>query len=475
MKTLQLKGSLQILLFMALTAMNAQTINRSQPKPGPAPTINIGKPSRFVLDNGLKVLVVENHKLPQVTFNLTLDNLPVAEGDKTGLDDLISGMLGNGTTKTPKDKFVEEIDYLGAHIDFHSTGASGSCLSKYSQRILELLAEGMLLPDFTPEEFEKEKAKTIEGLKASEKNVKAIAERVENALVFGKNHPFGEFITEQSLNAITLNDVKNTHKSHFVPENAYLVIIGDVDFIQIKKAVEKLFGQWKKASAPKQTYSNPLNVKASEINFVHVAHAVQSEIALVNVVNLPMNSPDYFPALLANQILGGGGEGRLFLNLREKHGWTYGAYSSLKASKYVSKFKSSSSVRNTVTDSAIVEVFNELKRIRTEKVSDEDLKNAKAKFIGNFVMQIEKPQTIARHALNIETQFLPENFYENFIKNIEAVTADQVLAVANKYFLEANTRVLVIGKAEDVLTGLKKLNMPIRYFDAFGNEHAEIK
>jgi hypothetical protein len=187
-----------------------------------------------------------------------------------------------------------------------------------------------------------------------------------------------------------------------------------------------------------------------------------------------MTDKDYFAAILANQILGGGGEGRLFLNLREKHGWTYGSYSNLGASKYISKFSSTASVRNAVTDSAVVEIFNELRKIRTDLVSEEDLKNAKAKYIGNFVMQIEKPATIARYALNIKTLGLPEDFYENYVKNINAVTPEDVRNAANKYFLADNTRVVIVGKAADVLPGLEAMSakekMPIFYFDKYGSK-----
>lgn len=462
--------TLFLILFHLITVigMQAQT-DRSQPKPGPAPKISLGKPKQFELKNGLKVLVVSNHKLPKVSYTLTFDNQPFAEGEKAGIDELTGSLLGNGTLKTPKEAFIEEIDFLGAHIDFHTSGVSAFGLSKFKNRILELMAEGTLQPLFTQEEFDKEKAKLLESLKANEKNVKSISERVQNALVFGKNHPFGEQITVASVNRVELKDIQNHYQEFFVPENAYLVVVGDVKFEEVKKSVEKLFSNWIKKSTPQTQYSQPKNVAQSEINFVNVPHAVQSELAFVNSIELPMNSPDFFPSLLANQILGGGGEGRLFLNLREKHGWTYGAYSSLKASKYVSKFRAGASVRNTVTDSAIVEVFNELKRIRLEKVSDEDLKNAKAKYIGNFVMQMEKPQTIARHALNIETQHLPKDFYENYIKNLEAVTAEQILQVANKYFLVDNIRVVVVGKSEDVLPNLKKLDLPIKQFDIYGN------
>ena len=457
-------------LFLTIT-MQAQ--DRKMPLPGPAPAININKPQTFTMKNGLKVIVVENNKLPRVSYTLTLDNAPYAEGNKIGVSSLLSSMMGNGTQSISKDAFNEEIDFLGANMNFWSSGASASGLSRYSNRLLELMAEGALKPLLVQEEFDKEKEKAIEGLKANEKSVTAIASRVENVLTYGKNHYNGEFMTEESLNNISLADVKMNYNTYFVPGNAYLVVVGDVKFKDVKKNVEKLFGKWKKATAPNVTYPEPKDVQYSQINFVDASNAVQSEIALVNLSNLKMTDKDYFAALLANQILGGGGEGRLFLNLREAHGWTYGAYSSIGSGKYTTKFRSSSSVRNTVTDSAVVEIFNELKRIKTDLVSEEDLKNAKAKYVGNFVMQIEKPTTIARYALNKYSQNLPDDFYENYIKNINAVTAEEIKNAANKYFLTENTRVVITGKAADVLPALEKLSkeakLPIFYFDKFGN------
>lgn len=450
-----------------------QAQDRPQPKPGPAPSININKPQSFVLKNGLKVLVVENHKLPRVSFNLTLDNPPYAEGAKKGVSDILSSMIGNGTQSMNKDAFNEEIDFLGANINFDASGASANGLSRYSKRILELMADGALNPLFVQEEFEKEKEKIIEGLKSEEKSVTAIARRVENVLTYGKEHYKGEFTSEETLKNVTLDDVIVNYNTYFVPANAYLVIVGDVKVKEVKKEVERLFGNWKKATAPQLTYSDPKDVQYSQINFIDTPNAVQSEIALVNLSNLKMTDKEYFAVLLANQVLGGGGEGRLFLNLREKHGWTYGAYSSIGSGKYINKFRSGSSVRNAVTDSAVVEVFNELKRIRTELVSEEDLKNAKAKYVGNFVMQIEKPSTIAIYALNKETQGLPEDFYENYIKNINAVTAEDIKNAANKFFLTDQTRVIIVGKAADVLPGLevmsKREKLPIFYFDKYGN------
>lgn len=467
-----MKKSILIISSLFLTVlMQGQII--PQPKPGVAPTVKIGKPVTFELKNGLKVMVVENHKLPRVSFSLTLDNDPYTEGDKKGVADMTSTMMGSGTTKISKTAFNEEVDFLGANINFSASGASASSLSKYSGRVLELMADGALNPVFTQAEFDKEKAKLIEGLKSNEKSVSAVAARVVDVLTYGKNHPAGEYVSEATLKNVTLADVQANYNTYFVPSNAYLIIVGDVKFSETKKMVEKFFGPWKKAIAPSITFSDPKDVPQTQINFIDMPNAVQSEVAAINVSNLKMTDPDYFAVLIANQILGGDFNSYINMNLREAHGWTYGARTSIYGDKRVSTFNASTQVRNAVTDSTVVEIFKEFKKIRTEKVTDEMLASVKAGYIGRFVMQIEKPQTVAGYALRIQTQSLPADFYENYIKNISAVTADDVLRVANKYFLENNSRVVIVGKAADVAPSLEKLKYPVLYFDKYGNPTAK--
>ena len=467
-----MKKSILILSSLFLTIiMQGQII--PQPKLGVAPTVQIGKPLTFELKNGLKVMVVENHKLPRVSFSLTLDNDPYTQGNKKGVAEMTSTLLGSGTSKISKTAFNEEVDFLGANINFGSNGASASTLSKYSGRVLELMADGALNPNFTQSEFDKEKEKLIEGLKANEKSVSAVAKRVVDVLTYGKNHPSGEYLSEATLKNVTLEDVKSNYNTYFVPSNAYLIIVGDVKFKETKKMVEKFFGSWKKATAPSVTYNDPNDVAQSQINFIDMPNAVQSEIAVVNISNLKMSDPDYFAVLIANQILGGDFNSYINMNLREVHAWTYGARTSISGDKRVSTFSASTQVRNAVTDSAVVEIMKEYKKIRTEKVAEDMLASVKAGYIGRFVMQIEKPQTVAGYALRIQSQGLPTDFYENYIKNITAVTADDVLRVANKYFLMDNSRIVIVGKASDVAPGLEKLKMPVFYFDKYGNPTAK--
>ena len=459
-----------IVLFLSVTGIQAQVDRSQQPKPGPAPEINLGKPETFSLDNGLKVLVVENHKLPRVSMTLTMDNPPHAEGPKAGVAGLMGSMLGEGTKDIPKDKFNEEIDYLGANVNFFSSGAAANSLSKYFPRILELLSKGALNPNFTQEEFDIEKQRTIEGLKSAEKNVAANARRITQALSYGKDHPYGEFTTEETVEKLELQDVKDYYNKYFVPQNAYLVVVGDVKPAEVKQLVEQNFKNWEKKPLTTSPLPKVENVAQTQVNFVDFPNAVQSEVQVTNTVQLKKGDPDYFPVLVANQILGGGAEARLFLNLREDKGYTYGAYSSTGDDKYVARFTASASVRNAVTDSAVVAFLDELHKIRNEKVSPEELKNAKAKYTGDFVLALERPSTIAQYALNIETDKLPKDFYQNYLKKINAVTAEDIQRVAKKYFLADNARIVVVGKGSDVVPALENLTyngkkIPVKYFD----------
>lgn len=199
-------------------------------------------------------------------------------------------------------------------------------------------------------------------------------------------------------------------------------------------------------------------------------NAVQSNVSVTSNVKLKMGDPDYHAVLIANKILGGGFNSYLNMNLREQHGYTYGARSNVGANRYgASRFTAGAAVRNAVTDSAVVESLKEIKRIKTEKVSDEDLKNAKAKYVGDFVLALERPQTIANYALNIKLNNLPDDFYKTYLSKINAVTADDVQRVANKYFTSEKARVIVVGKASEVLTNLEKTGLPINYYDTFAN------
>lgn len=464
-----------ITLIFGIIALNLQAqIDRTQmPKPGPAPQINLQEPQRFELKNGLKVLVVENHKLPRVSIQLLIDNPPILEGNKAGVSSLEASLLGNGSKTIPKDDFNEEVDFLGARISFGSQSAFASSLSKYFPRILELMADAAINPNFTEVEFDKEKQKLLTALKAQEKDVSAISSRVQNALAYGTSHPYGEFTTEETVNNVSLLNVVQFYEDYFVPANAYLVVIGDVEFDNVQKLVEEYFTPWIKAVPPSFQFSKPSNAQYTQINFVDVPNAVQSEVSLESLVDLTMKSEDYLHALMANRILGGGAQARLFLNLREDKAYTYGSYSSIGNDKYApATFRATAQVRNMVTDSTVVQILKELDKIIKEPVTDDELKDAKAKYVGNFVLALEKPETIARYALNIETENLSKDYYKTYLERINAITKEDVQKAAQKYMTIDKARVVVTGKGSEVIENLEKITfndkrVPVKYYDKY--------
>ena len=456
-----------ILLFLSIE-ISAQVDRSQPPKSGPPPVINLGKPKTFTLKNGLKVIIVENSKLPRAYANLDIDNYPDFEGEIKGVSSLVSSLMGNGTTNQSKDGYNEEIDYMGASLSLSAGGGYASSLKRYFPRVLEMMSDGLINPVFSDEDFDKEKNILIDGIKASQKSVPDIANQVNGKLFFGSNHPFGEFANLETVGNITLNDAKKYYKTFAKPNNAYLTIVGDVVFEEVKSLVENLFGKWKKGKLP--NYKMPLvnNLNVPEINFIDMSNAVQSEISIGNIINISMSHPDYFALRLANQIYGGSG-GKLYLNLREDKGFTYGAYSGVETSRYVGRFNASTSVRNEVTDSSIVEIIKELDIMTNQNVTEEKLASVKEKFVGNFIMSTEQPSTIANFARNIDKFNLPENYYETYLENFQKVTIDDIKRVSDKYFKKDQIRIVVVGKGVDVISSLEKLPYDINYYDKNGD------
>ncbi len=243
--------------------------------------------------------------------------------------------------------------------------------------------------------------------------------------------------------------------------------MGDIKPEQAKALAEKELGDWKGTALSLPQLKPVPNPLKTEVDLIDVPNAVQSEITVTNLVNLPMNSPDYFPVLLANQVLGGGGEARLYMNLREKHGFTYGCYSSINAGRFQTSFSVQTSVRNEKADSSVLEILKEINRIRTQKITAEELQNTKALYNGTFALRLEDPARTASFASNILINNLPKDFYRTYLQKINAVTIEDVQRVTQKYFNYTNARVVVVGKAEIVRPGLGKLGYNVKSYDRY--------
>ena len=464
------------LTIIFVNSLSAQLDRSIVPESGPTPEIFFGKPQTFILDNGLTVMVVENNKLPRASASLSFDNPLIFEGEIAGVSSILAEMIGNGTQSISKEDFIEEVDFMGASLNITGSGAFAGSLKRYFPRVLELMSQAVLEPLFTQEEFDNQKNLIKESLKTSEKDVSTAANRVQNFITYGASHPNGEFISQASLDKASFNNAIDFYNNFSSPNNAYLVILGDIEFEEIKLMVTDLFSSWESKEVVTSSFPEPKNPDETEVIFVDMPNGVQSVVTVINSIDFNKKEPDYFPALVATRILGGGGAGRLFNNLREDKGWTYGSYSSISESyKTKGLVLAQAQVKNEVTDSAAVELLIELDKMRNKLVTDEELMSTKAKYTGNFVMSLENPATIAGFARNIITQDLPEDYYNSFLENINNVTKEDVQNAAQTYFSPNKTRIFITGKGSEILEKIEGIEyngkkLTVRYFDQYGSE-----
>ena len=458
------------LILITQLKLSAQVDRTKAPEPGPAPEIRIGEYGSFELKNGLKVFVVENHKIPRVAYSLILDMDPFAEGDSMGYSSIAGQLLGTATTTRNKDMIDEEIDFIGASLSTSSGSIYGASLKKHNDKLLEIMADVLLNPVFKQEELDKIKKQTISALAANKTDPSAISSVVGDVLLFGKDHPYGEVTTEASVESVTLNMCEDYFKTYFRPNIAYLAIVGDVTLKEAKKLAKKYFGAWESAEVPSHSYPDPDSPEGIRISVVDRPHAVQSVIKVAHTTDFHLGAEDYVDARVMNLMLGGTFN-RLDQNLREDHAYTYGVNSSLSQDKWIGNFSVGTDVRNEVTDSAVYQILYEIERIRSEKASAEEVEKIKNYMSGTFALALEQPSTVARFALNIARYDLPEDYYANYLKYIAATTPESVQAAAQKYLSSEDLHVLVVGKAVEISGGLQALaaDGQISYFDEEGN------
>lgn len=467
------KTTLSLAAFTLFLSAGAQTtFNRSvRPKAGPAPTVTIGKSESFTLANGLKVFVVENHKLPTVAYSLQLDVNPALSGTKAGLKDIFGEMLTSGTTTRSSEKLAQDMDLIAARIRANSEGMYGAALKRHQNKLLELMADIAMNAKFTKTELDKTKKQTLSGLEAGKNEPDAMLENVTSVVNYGAAHPYGEVATPATIEAITVADLDNYYKSYYRPNVGYLAVVGNITVAEVKPLLEKYFGKWKKADVPDAVYQPAPAPTATDVVFVPRDAAVQSVFNVTYPLDLKPGAPDAIKAQVANAVLGNGSQGRLFLNLREAHGWTYGAYSGIDVDPRIGNFTAYSKVRNAVSDSAINEVLSEMRKLRTEPVSNDELQALIANMSGAFAIGLEDPQRVAQYAINTERYKLPKDYYTNYLRNLAAVSASDVQAVAQTYIRPDAAHIIVVGDKTDVAPKLARFaaDGKIDYRDNYGN------
>lgn len=458
------KFALGILVMLLATGITFAQVDRSKlPASGPAPEIKIGEAETFTLANGLKVFVVKNTKLPRVSFTLVFDRDPILEGDKAGLTTFIGDMMMGGTKNRTKDQLDQEIDFIGASLSASATSVSVSSLKKHQGKVLELMADVLFNPVFPEAELEKLKKQSLTGLATTKDDPQAISSRLSNAVLYGKNHPYGESQTEQTTKNITLDDVKTYYQTYFKPNIAYLAIVGDIEKAEAQRVVNQYFGAWKKGVVPTFTYPMPVRAAKQAVALVDRSSSVQSVINVTQPVAMKIGDADYISSRLLNQILGGGSASRLFMNLREDKGFTYGAYSSIEADKLVGNISASASVRSEVTDSAVYEFVYEIKNLVDKGVTQEELDKAKAELAGSFGRSLEQPGTVATFALNTARYNLPKDYYATYLQKLNSYTVADINATAKRLIEPDKFIITTVGNGAEIKEKLAQFGEVVEY------------
>lgn len=446
------------------------------PASAPAKEISIADPVVFKTANGITVILSENHKIPRVSFNLTVGNGQRLEGPKAGISSLAGDLILSGTTTRSKDEIDAKKDYIGASINAGERSLSLTCLTKHMDEGLSIFSDVLLNANFSQSEFDRVVKQWESNLMTVKSSPEAMGKNALLSALFA-NHPYGEVITETSLSKITRDDVQDYFRQTFVPEGSYLVIVGDITKEKAEEAVNKYFSSWSGKSLAKVDYPSAKNLNGNRVIFVKKPGAVQSYVQIAFPLDVKTGDANHIPLSVTNHIFGGTGFGtRLMQNLREDKAYTYGSYSSASIEQQGAYLSAGGNFRTEVTDSAIIQLLYELDRITDSYVTDEELSLTKSVMTGSFARSLEHAATIARFALNIERYGLDKDYYKNYLKNLEAVDKDKVLEIAQKFFTAKNCYIVVVGN-ESVIETLKPFDADgkIEIVDAFGNPVQEIK
>ena len=435
--------------------------------------VNLPKGEEATLSNGLRVIVLENHRVPTFTMQMVVLSGGLSDpADYHGLSSFTAALLREGTTTRKSKDIAEQFDTMGATLtagsglaNFTSTITSSGLVENFDQ-VLGLFSDVILHPAFPQEEVDKYKARVLQQLQFQRSLPQFLAaERFQRA-VYG-DHPAGMVAPPaDSLKKITSADLTGFHDRYYRPNNAMLAIVGDVKLKDIMPKLEAAFGGWAKGDVPAPSMPQIGAAGAMQIQLINRPGSVQTVLQLGNL-GIARTDPDYFAVAVMNQILGGGPQARLFMNLREDKGYTYGAYSNFGGSKYRGTVISSSEVRTDVTEGAMKEFMYELNRIRDEKVSANDLENAKRSLVGSFALSLEQPTALLQNLVTQKLYDMPADYWDTYPAKVMAVTDADVQRVAQKYIDINHLQVIAVGDATKIKPVLEKFGH-VQLYDADG-------
>lgn len=467
-----------ILAVAGISTLSFGQLDRSiRPTAAPAADIQIKDPQVFTLANGLKVILSENHKLPTVAVYFNSPSEYALEENKAGTAKMMGDLVLAGTTKRTKDQFDNEKDFVGASLFASAKQLYVQTLKKHLAKSTDLFKDALFNANFPQSEIDRVKTKYESDLLAGKSDPSYISQNVIKKQIYGNNHPMGEVLTEETLKNITREDIVAAYKRMYTPEKGYLTIVGDMTLEEAKKYAEENFGAWKGEKPFEAKYEMAKAPTENRVIFVNKKGAVQSSIFVAFPLDIHKGDVNDLPFNVTNQILGGSGFGTRFMqNLREDKAYTYGAYSQYATNEYGSYFAATGGFRNAVTDSATTQFIYELKRITEGKVTADELAQTKAMMTGRFARSLQEASTFADFAYNIFKYNLPADYYKTYLKKLDAISEDNILAVAQKFIHPSKLLIVVIGN-EEVLPTLKQFDADgnIEKLDAYGEQVKEMR
>lgn len=450
-----------------------EDFRRQSPPPLAPKPLNIPKPYETTLPNGLQVVVVEDPRLPLVNYRLAFRTGDANDPtDTPGLMDMVTGLLNEGTQRRTSKQIADEVARFGATLTAGSnpdyTTVSASALSMYRNEILDLLADVALNPTFPDSEVKLAQQNALQGLKQQRSQAGFLANERMAHVLFGQ-HPYSIIsATPESINAMSREKLLAFHRAMFVPNNAVLVVVGDVRRDELMQRVSDLFGKWAKGQAQERQFPSPPTRTERALYIVDRPGSAQSNIIIANMA-INRTSNDYFPMLLMNVVLGANASSRLFMNLREAKGYTYGAYSSLDALRLAGAFRETAEVRTPVTGPSLKEFFYELGRIRDEVVPEKEIRDAKSFLTGVFPLQIETQEGLINRLVQIKMYGLPADYLQTYRDRINAVTAADIQRVARQYIQPDKVAMVIVGDAAAIMDQVKPYAQAIEVYDINGN------
>ena len=455
----------------AQKAMN-EDFRKTAPEPLAQKPFDIPKPFETVLPNGLKVVIFEDNRLPLVSYRLAFKTGEIDDPkDLTGLSSAMASLLDEGTKNRSSKQLAQEIERLGANISASTTEdntiIAASALKLYSSDILRLMSDVVLNPIFPEDELALYKKNTLEGLKFQRSQPAFLAQEQMSKILYG-SHPYSVVSpTAADVEKLTQKRLMDFHSKMLVPNNATLIVVGDVNRENLLKEIKENFGDWKKGTIESGKFSAPPTAQATTLTVVDRPGSIQSNIVIGNLA-IDRSNPDYFPVLVMNQVLGASASSRLFMNLREDKGYTYGAYSRFDTKRQAGNFQATAEVRSPVTGDSLKEFFAEFNNIRNEKVSQEELKNAKSFLTGVFPLRAETQEGLTNLLVSQQLYDLPENYLQTYRDKINAVTLDDVERVAKKYISPDKVAIVVVGDADQIINQVKPYSKTIKVYNTDG-------